>query len=104
MRNILDGIPEEITEEIIETILSSKDIRIERIISKGYITPENFWYDQKKNEFVLLIKGEAVIVFEDNKKIKLSQGDYFNIPAHKKHRVEWTSRDLETVWLCIFYN
>ena len=35
--------------------------------------------------------------------VVLEPGDYINIPAHVKHRVEWTSRDEETVWLAVHY-
>jgi len=31
-------------------------------------------------------------------------GDYLLIPAHKRHRVEWTKPDIETLWLAIHFN
>jgi cupin 2 domain-containing protein len=31
-------------------------------------------------------------------------GDFVNIPAHRKHRVEWTTPDEPTVWLAVFYS
>jgi len=34
---------------------------------------------------------------------KQLQFDYINIPAHQKHRVEWTTSDEPTVWLAVFY-
>ena len=30
-------------------------------------------------------------------------GMYSNLPAHVKHRVEWTSEDIETSWLALFH-
>jgi cupin 2 domain-containing protein len=30
-------------------------------------------------------------------------GDFINIPAFKKHRVDWTTPDEPTVWLGVRY-
>jgi len=30
-------------------------------------------------------------------------GSYVHIPAHCKHRVEWTDPDVETIWLAMYY-
>ncbi len=78
-------------------------IRIERIISKGHSSPQSGWYDQDKNEWVLLLKGEAVLLFADESSANLKSGDFINIPAHKKHKVEWTDPDTETIWLAVHY-
>jgi len=102
-KNIFDNIPSNIPEEIIESLIDSDGIKIERIISKGHVSPKDFWYDQDKNEFVILLKGRATLLFENDEQIILSAGDYIIIPAHKKHRVEWTVPETETIWLAIFY-
>jgi len=102
--NIHSGIPNNIPEELFETLINSKNIKIERIISKGHKTPKGQWYDQDWNEFVILIKGRAAILFESNSvEIFLESGDYLDIPAHKKHRVEWTDEYVETIWLAVHY-
>lgn len=100
--NLLQNIPTS-DDEIFETILQNKSVKIERIISSGQTTPENFWYDQEEDEFVLVVQGEAKIAFED-REIVLKVGDYVNIPAHTKHKVTYTSKDEETIWLAIFYD
>jgi len=102
-QNLFENIPESLPEEIIETIIESKNVKIERIISKGHSSPKNFWYDQEKNEWIMVLKGRAKLIFKENESMKLSAGDYINIPAHKKHRVEWTDPDTETIWLAVFY-
>ena len=102
-KNLFENLPESLPEEIIETIIESKNVKIERIISKGHSSPKNYWYDQEKNEWVLVLKGNAKLIFKENESIGLSAGDYINIPAHKKHRVEWTEKEIETIWLAIFY-
>ena len=39
----------------------------------------------------------------EDRVVELLPGDTINIPAHRKHRVEWTSPDEPTVWLAFFY-
>ncbi len=104
MNNIFEGIPQKFDEEIFEDLIRSDKIRIERIVSKGHISPNDFWYNQEENEWVIIIKGEARIKFHDGEKIfHLSEGDYLNIPRHTKHRVEWTDLSQETIWVAVFY-
>jgi len=103
--NLFKNIPAVLRDELTEILLEGKDVRIERIVSKGHASPPGFWYDQDKNEFVMLLKGNAGLLFEDSDRIMLmSAGDCINIPAHQKHRVEWTAPDKLTVWLAIFYD
>jgi cupin 2 domain-containing protein len=33
----------------------------------------------------------------------LQPGDYVHIPAHRRHRVEWTEVGQTTVWLALHY-
>lgn len=101
--NILDALPEDLSLEVFEDIFQASAIRIERIISKGHRSPEFGWYDQDENEWVMLIKGKAILEFEDGSKYDLSKGDYLNIPAHVKHKVIWTDPDQMTIWLAVFY-
>lgn len=103
MNNIFDAIPENIDTEIFELLAKSETTRIERIISKGHKSPDSGWYDQEKNEWVLVLRGEAILLFEDGTSVNLKAGDYINIPAHKKHKVEWTDPEIETVWLAVHY-
>ena len=101
--NIFERIPDNIPDEIFESIIESNSIKIERIISKGHSSAENFWYDQDKNEWVIILKGNAAIEFEDKNIIELKEGDYLNISAHQKHRVKWIDPENETIWLAVFY-
>ncbi|MGQ9642571.1 MAG: cupin domain-containing protein [Ignavibacterium sp.] len=103
-QNFFSNIPENLSEEIIETILTHNNIRIERIISKGQSSPEDFWYDQTENEWILVLAGKAMIKFEEESIITLHKGDYLLIPANQKHRVEWTDPEQHTIWLAIFFN
>jgi len=100
--NFFADIPESIPQEMIETVISSNSVRIERIVSQGQYSAVDFWYDQTENEWVIILDGEAILEFED-KEIKLGKGDYLLIPAHQKHRVKWTDPNRQTVWLAVFY-
>ena len=101
--NIFELIPAVLHEELFEELASKSGVKIERIVSFGHITPEFEWYDQEGEEWVILLKGEALLSFVDEDDIRLKAGDYINIPAHKKHRVSWTKPDEETVWLAVHY-
>ena len=57
-----------------------------------------------EKEWVMVLEGAARIRFEDGMDaIELRPGDYLTIPAHKRHRVEWTVPDQRTVWLAIHF-
>ena len=104
IRNIFKNIPDHIPEELFQEILKTENIKIERIVSKGHSSPDNYIYDQEENEWVILLKGGAGLLFEGDANIViLKPGDYINIPSHTQHRVEWTDPDMATVWLAIHY-
>ena len=106
-RNILlsiSALPARLPEELVETLAAGKHVRIERIVSTGQASPEGFWYDQEEIEWVVVLKGEAKLLFEgDAQPIHLKPGDHVTIPAHRRHRVEWTTPKEPTVWLAVFY-
>lgn len=103
--NLYRNIPHHLPAEMAETLASSSSgSRIERIVSQGHCSPPGFWYDQDQAEWVLLLRGEATLRFEaDNRLVHLLPGDYLNIAAHEKHRVESTCSTDQTVWLAVFY-
>jgi len=102
--NLFTDFPNMLTEELVETLAENQHIRIERIMSTGHTSPEGFWYDQDEHEWVAVLKGEAKLRFEgDDEPIHMRPGNFVNIPAHKKHRVEWTTPDQPTMWLAVFY-
>jgi len=103
LSNIFSQIPSELKEEFFEDIISKEGLKIERIVSKGHTTKEGEWYEQKSDEWVIVLRGEAVLSFENSADVRLQEGDYLNIPAHTKHRVSWTKPDIETTWLAIHY-
>ena len=102
--NLFDGIPAQLPEELLTTILQTNVLRIERIVSHGHSSPEEFWYDQDDDEWVVLLEGGAVLQFDgEAEPVELRRGSYLNIPAHAKHRIVWTEPKQKTVWLAIHY-
>ncbi len=103
MPNLFDDIPAQVPQELITTLLSTENVRIARIVSHGHSSPEGFWYDQFEAEWVVVLQGAARLRFEDETSpAELRPGDFVHIPAHRKHRVEWTTPDEPTVWLAVF--
>ena len=104
IKNIFENIPKECKTEIFETLFEDKGLKLERIISEGQANPPGQWYDQDWDEWVVLLKGGAGILFKGaGVPIALKPGDYIHIPAHKKHRIEWTDPHEKTVWLAIHF-
>ena len=100
--NIFEKIIVDKTEEFFFEIFKNETIKIEKIVSNGQISPKNFWYEQEKSEFILLLEGFAILEFE-NREVELKKGDCLNIEAFEKHRVKFTSLDEPTVWFAVFY-
>jgi cupin 2 domain-containing protein len=90
-------------KEVFDTLCTHNNLRIERIISKGHITPPGVWLDQEGHEWVILLRGKASIEFEYGLRVNLKSGDYFFIPAGHKHRVAFTSKKPFCVWLAVHF-
>jgi cupin 2 domain-containing protein len=100
--NLLEGLPRPQAAEQIERLIDGANMRIERIASTGQGSPPGFWYDQPDDEFVVLLAGAARLRFEaDGAGLDLKPGDWVEIPAHVRHRVEWTQADPPTIWLAV---
>ena len=104
MSNLFESIPDNLDNEVVEQLVKGSGVRIERIISKGHHSPDSGWYDQEQHEWVVVLKGKAVIGFTDKPSVSLVIGDYVKINAHEKHRVEWTDPDIETIWLAVHFD
>lgn len=94
-------------EEIFEALHQSeeKGILIERIISTGQTTPENEWYDQEKDEWVVLLQGKATLLFDEaeGEVLELKGGEAVFIAARRKHRVIFTSSEPPCIWLAVHF-
>jgi len=88
-------------EESFETLLESENLLMEKIITHGKLKSPGKWYDQKKDEWVMLIQGKATLEFPEDEHIELIKGDYLMIPANVKHRVLKTSKKPDCIWLAL---
>jgi cupin 2 domain-containing protein len=96
--------PESLDQEWFEILWQTPSFRLERIVSAGHSTPRGQWYDQDSDEWVVLLSGGAGLLFEGEAQARaLRPGDCMLIPAHCRHRVEWTAAGEETVWLALFH-
>ncbi len=87
--------------EVFQELHRSNQIVIEKITTFGSLKKPGEWYDQEKDEWVILLQGEAELEFAGDKDIKLSSGDYLFIPSHKRHRVIKTSASPHCIWLAV---
>ncbi len=101
--NLYADIPTDLSTEFFDLLASSETVKIERTISKGHTTPRERWNEQKQNAWVLVLRGEAVLVFGHGRSERLVPGSYIAIPAHTRYRVDWTTPEEETIWLTVYY-
>lgn len=105
IRNLLGQVPATVSQEVFQTLLQADGVRLERIVSNGQASPEGQWYDQAEDEWLVLLAGSAGLRVDGEREILvLRPGDSLNIPAHRRHRVEWTSAREPTIWLALHYS
>jgi cupin 2 domain-containing protein len=101
--NLFAQLPQQLPEEVFDALLQADGLRIERIVSRGQCSAADEWYDQADNEWVVLLQGAARLGFADGSSRQLGPGDYLHIPAHSRHRVEWTDPEQTSIWLAVHY-
>lgn len=99
VKNLMDSPAGE--TETFRTLLDLPGMRVEQIVPNGQTSAEGFWYDQKEPEWVMLVRGEAVLRFEPGGDVSLKSGDFLLIPANARQRVESVSAD--AVWLALHF-
>ena len=93
------------TDEQFSELFTRPGLHIECIVSTGQSSPEGFWYDQPDGEWVVVIQGEARLRFADESEARhLKAGDYLDIAAHRRHRIDWTTPEQATIWLAVHYS
>jgi len=103
--NLFADIPANPPDELVSALLERPGLRIERIVSHGHASPPGFWYDQEQHEWVMVLRGAARLRFQDQESdIDMVPGEFIEISAHRRHRVEWTSPDEPTIWLAVFHD
>ena len=84
LQNFYQSLPDDLSQEVFETLAGNGKVKIERIISQGHSTPVGEWYDQSQYEWVMLLKGEATLEFEQGETVTLTTGDYLTIQPHQQ--------------------
>jgi cupin 2 domain-containing protein len=82
--------------ERFDTLLSHRNLRVERIISSSRVAAHA--YDQPQDEWVMLVRGQARLLV-DGKPIDLNEGDFVFLPAGTPHSVESASEG--AMWLAV---
>ena len=101
--NLFADIPAALADELVEPLVEARCLRLERIVSAEQTAPRDQWYDEQRDEWVVVLSGSASLLFEgENEPLVLSPGDYVHIPAHRRHRIECTEE--KTVWLALHYD
>jgi len=102
--NLYQDIPDFLPGEQFSELARGRSFHLERIVSRGHSTADGEWYDQSDDEWVVLLQGRARLRFQGDDTIRnLNPGDHLLIPAHMKHRVEWTEPGGPTVWLALHF-
>lgn len=100
--NLYAGLVHDAAEERFEPLLAREGVLIERIVSTGQASAPGFWYDDAREEWVVLLSGAATLEFEGAPPRRLLPGDYVRLPPHCRHRVSWTDPAVPSVWLAIY--
>jgi cupin 2 domain-containing protein len=100
--NLRAGIPETLGGELVTALVASGGARLQRIVSRGHVTPAGSWYDQDEDEWVLVVAGAARLEIEGRGEIALADGDWIELPRGLRHRVTHTAPDRDTIWLALF--
>ena len=88
--------------EAFDDLLAVPGLRIERIVSRGQVSPPGFWYEQSWDEWVLVVEGEAQLEIDgQSEPVWLAAGDHVWLPAGCRHRVTYTRTAPPTVWLAV---
>ena len=101
VKNLLSDLPLAGPEESLISILERPGLRIERIVSRGHVTPADRPYQQAEDEWVMVVEGAARLWLDGKGEVELARGDHLLIPAGLRHRVTWTTPSGPTVWLAV---
>jgi len=86
-------------EEQFDTLFQNASIHIEKITSNGQVSSQ--WYEQDRDEWVVLIEGEGKLLFENGSEVSLKKGEHVYIPKMQKHKVIYTSSP--ALWLAVHF-
>ena len=89
---------------VIETLFENTEVKIDRVIAQGQITPPGEFPDEPSHEFIYLEKGKLVLEYEgEAKKVTLTPGHSALKSPVQKTRADFTSEEEDTVWLKVSF-
>ena len=94
--NLFAGAAPPAEGERFETLLSCRNVVIERIVSSASLTPTG--YTQPQDEWVVLLRGEATIELAGTA-VELRPGDHLFLPSGTPHAVTRASEG--ALWLAV---
>jgi cupin 2 domain-containing protein len=88
-------------DELFDPLAIGDRVLVERIVSTGQSTAAGEWLESERDEWVVLLQGDAEIGFADGTRTRLVPGDHVLLPAGLRHRVERTSAEPACIWLAV---
>jgi cupin 2 domain-containing protein len=73
----------------------------QRVFEKGCPSSSLPPRDSKNDEWVVLLQGRATLTYDPGATVTMGPGDYRLMPAHVRHRVDFTTSDPPCIWLAI---
>jgi cupin 2 domain-containing protein len=102
--HLYDVVTGEMPDELEQQLAVGGAFELRRIVSRGHATPPGQWYEQDVCEWVALLSGSARLRFADpDETHHLLPGDWLDIPPGRRHRVEATDAQNQTVWLAVYF-
>ncbi|MGQ3032140.1 MAG: cupin [Ferrovibrionaceae bacterium] len=100
--NLFSDLAFPLDDEQVDLLHAAPGLKIERIVSSGQASPPGFWYDQPQDVWVVVLACAARLRLEGEADARLMRaGDHVFLPAHRRHRVDWTDPDQPTIWLAV---
>ncbi len=98
MRDVFDIEAVDRDTEVFEVLHATQDAYLERIVSHGQTTD---WLEQDHDEWVVVLRGQALLDVADGPQVRLATGHSLTIAAGVRHRVVQT--DSPTIWLAVHF-
>jgi cupin 2 domain-containing protein len=98
--NIFADLSRALGQEQFLTLFENDAVTIERIVSRCSSSPPGFWYDQPRDEWVIMLRGHATLEFEGGELFEMREGDY--LPSRAVSSIGWLKpMRRPSGWRCI---
>lgn len=98
MRELFNVEGVDTAREVFDVLHEAHGAVVERIVSHGQITD---WVEQDHDEWVVVLRGWAVLDLGDGAEVALTAGQWLTIASGVRHRVVHSDRP--TVWLAVHF-